>query len=439
MTYPDPIFSRRWVSLSALVLLMAAGVVSRIFSFDMLILLSLIITIHNIYYMFIFSNKAYLADFGLWQSSILLTGFILIPRLFIFIEDFDRIIFDKQPSYFYDIEKYTGSISEFSIFVAAITLSAFFAIRVKPLDVSRSGWLENDIKIRLLALVATLFGAALYATLRSLVPADVSFPLMALGIAILVVTRSRLVILAVACCFASALVNHEIKLSLAVLALALVGWLRQPSGRWKLTWAIAVMGALVVAVPLLFASHYVTQTGKAFDNANFALRAKLFLRQADTGHCINVVFDRHWQVPSRLEGIAQMFEGLVPRLVWHDKPQLSDGRYYAEEYCNRRGGEGTPNSATLTVIGEPVLLAGKMGLIVAVLTLLGIAMVNDWAVRRWRWGLAVSLALWPLAIDVDQNFVMYIARLGKGALVVVGLTVLFQWFVRVNRPMPSRP
>ena len=400
---------------------------------------AIFVVLLNFYYLFVFSGKAYLVAFSLWQSTLLLIGFVLIPKVFLLLESINSVIFIRQPTYVDEIGKYPGSLAEFSILISAIILSVSFVATARPLDAAKVGWLEKDFRFRMLALGIALGGSVLYGALRSVVPADASFPIMVLSVAMLAAARSRLVILVVVMCFAASLLNHEIKLSLTVMAVAMLGWLREPGGRLKLTWVLAAMVPLMVAVPLLFATQYVEQTGRVLDNANFALRAKLFLRQADTGHCVDVVFDRHWQAPSRLDGLAQMFVGLVPRLVWRDKPQLSDGQYYAEEYCNRRGGEGTPNSATLTVIGEPLLLAGKAGLGVAVLTLAGIGWLGDWALRRWRWGLVVALALWPLAIDVDQNFMMYIARLGKGTLIVVGLALLSQWLVRVRRPMPTGP
>jgi len=151
-----------------------------------------------------------------------------------------------------------------------------------------------------------------------------------------------------------------------------------------------------------------------------ALQQKIVLRQGDTVFCLNFV----QRQPADGESPFYMFGALVPRVLWPDKPSLSNGGDYARRYCGM--GNTVHHSASVTLLGEPLARAGGWGMVVAgaIMTILFASVT--WAVRRGGRAQIVVFALAPYVIDFDQLFGMYLALLIRGVMVASVVLILIE-------------
>lgn len=141
------------------------------------------------------------------------------------------------------------------------------------------------------------------------------------------------------------------------------------------------------------------------------LTEKVVDRQLETGWCFNNLMTETWRLgePAR----AFYFVGaVVPRMLWPDKPSLSVGRDLGVQYCAKD--PAWNHSASVTLLGEPVLQAGGMGLAAALVFLVaglaGLTVMGAWAGPA---GLAIWIGLSPWLVDFDQTFAMYVANAVK--------------------------
>jgi len=162
---------------------------------------------------------------------------------------------------------------------------------------------------------------------------------------------------------------------------------------------------------------------------NRVLHAKLVARQAASRYCLQGVVDEHWDQPFSPTKQKFWLQGLMPRALWPDKPNLSLGLAYAEKYCDKKLARQDPtwvlHSASITLLGQPVIYGGWAGLLLhggILITCLGGVM---WMGRNPHSVSAIAaVAMLPWLIDFDQDFTLFVANAVKFFLVMLPLIIL---------------
>jgi hypothetical protein len=201
----------------------------------------------------------------------------------------------------------------------------------------------------------------------------------------------------------------------------------------------SIAGLLVVAAILVTLARSGQSLTPSFlfsdRSTNFvggALTYKLFARQAATGGCLQRVIDRH--LPAAEPGSPFYFLiAPVPRVLWPDKPNLSLGADYGVRYCDIPPTQpGAPiHSASITLLGEPIIQAGVPGLIVAQgLTIGVLAGITLICFRGGLLGLITLAALFPWLADFDQSFALYVANAIKMGLYILPALLVLAWLLR---------
>ncbi|ARJ66501.1 hypothetical protein WV31_12890 [Magnetospirillum sp. ME-1] len=206
--------------------------------------------------------------------------------------------------------------------------------------------------------------------------------------------------------------------------------------------SLRIMGLAVIALPLLLAGvtmaryelNYVgmdmSTSQRTATLVRYVLVAKLLKRQSESAACLADVLAEHGA-----DGVGEPWywaAALVPRVLWPEKPSLSLGSDYAVAYCGYapedvdRGGAGV-HSASITLLGQPVIHGGLAGLRLAeaglILTLAGAAVLA----RRHPAGLAAMAAMMPWLMDFDQDFALYLALAVKTLLLQSPILLFAGW------------
>ena len=146
-------------------------------------------------------------------------------------------------------------------------------------------------------------------------------------------------------------------------------------------------------------------------------QSKAVYRQTETGFCLDNVLKEHTAEPFAASEQLFWIRGLVPRILWQDKPSLSMGKEYAVKYCLRVERTLGDHSSSITLLGQPLIHGGVIGLIVhSGLLLLGLAAMERYNANPAALPAAMVAALLPWLMDFDQDFAMYIANAVKFAL-----------------------
>ena len=154
--------------------------------------------------------------------------------------------------------------------------------------------------------------------------------------------------------------------------------------------------------------------------AGIVLAAKLVSRQAETVDCLTGVVRKHFAVHAESSNPFYFASGLVPRVLWPDKPNLSQSGKTVIPYCHADFAPNlhTDHSASGTLLWEPLAFAGIRGQIAAqALTFLMLIGLSRVWINGGAYAAAGVLALTPWTIDFDQHFALYIANLAKAGLV----------------------
>ena len=191
---------------------------------------------------------------------------------------------------------------------------------------------------------------------------------------------------------------------------------------------VSVLGAItllqvVQMVRVPYASMLKLEAQPPASSFLAVLSSKLVLRQKETTYCFQNVIDQHWDQP--LSAGRQLFwmKGLVPRALWSDKPSLSHGREYAPQYCGMPGGGS--HSSSITLLGQPVIYGGGLGLMLHGGVLLAALSLLTWLGRDPRRLSTITVvAMLPWLIDFDQDFTLYAANAVKFCLVMLPLVFL---------------
>ncbi|MBT5013270.1 MAG: hypothetical protein HON02_02370, partial [Rhodospirillaceae bacterium] len=190
--------------------------------------------------------------------------------------------------------------------------------------------------------------------------------------------------------------------------------------------AVILLAISLIQISQIIRTPHVSMLANLTDD-NPILRVlvrKAVWRQTETGYCLLNVIDAHGDTP--LQASRQLFwlEGLVPRALWPDKPNMSKGDDYATDYCKFiKGRAPSPtgrHSASITLLGQPIIHGGMTGLILhGGLLLFGLGGLA-WATRSpGSLSSLTVVALLPWWIDFDQDFVLYVANLVKFFLIML--------------------
>lgn len=147
---------------------------------------------------------------------------------------------------------------------------------------------------------------------------------------------------------------------------------------------------------------------------------KTMWRQTDTVNCLKNAISTHRGQPFILSKQFFWLKGLVPRVIWPEKPSLSLGQDYSTRYCGFPS-KGT-HSSSITLLGQPVIHGDWVGLFIHVGILVAGLGGLAWLGQDPRSLSSASIAaLLPWLVDFDQDFAMYVANAGKFFLVVLPL------------------
>ncbi len=150
------------------------------------------------------------------------------------------------------------------------------------------------------------------------------------------------------------------------------------------------------------------------------LMNKLIVRQTETRYCFHNIIRKHRDQP--FVAAQQLFwlKGLVPRALWPEKPNLSLGQDYAYQYCGIKA--KSTHTASITLLGQPVIQGGWVGLLLHGGVLIGCLGGMVWLARNpYRLATVTVVALLPWLIDFDQDFALYAANAVKFFLVMLPL------------------
>ena len=164
--------------------------------------------------------------------------------------------------------------------------------------------------------------------------------------------------------------------------------------------------------------------------------SKLIYRQTTSGQCLDRIFSKHQNAENR--DPFYFLTSIIPRSVWPEKPILSHGARYAERYCGQSNAIASGHSESITLIGEPLLNGGILGLIVAQIfaaILLGTATIFGTSNIPFRLIFMVSITPWLATFE--QHFAQYFGNFLKMALIILPIVILMSWLTRARPPIKN--
>jgi hypothetical protein len=177
-------------------------------------------------------------------------------------------------------------------------------------------------------------------------------------------------------------------------------------------------------------------TAKSVEAVPGILAAKIVARQVESVNCLSGVIRKHSGEVWGTSDPLYFVEGLVPRFLWPEKPDISKSGRDMVKYCDPvfANSLGATHSASATILWEPLAFAGSMGQIVSqtmvFLMLAGLSRV--WINSGPYAGVGV-LTLSPWTLDFDQHFALYVANLTKAGLITVAFLLLLACGRRIFR------
>lgn len=155
---------------------------------------------------------------------------------------------------------------------------------------------------------------------------------------------------------------------------------------------------------------------------------KIFERQAATAGCLQEVIEKR-APDGQGDSIFYFVSSVVPRVLWPEKPSLSRGKEYALDYCGFKTADYSgkfPHSASITLLGEPIVEKGWSGLIVAQTCIVALLILSTLAgAKNGMLGAAAMVAMLPWLADFDQHFALYWALSTKMALFMVPIILVY--------------
>ena len=351
-----------------------------------------------------------------------------------------------------DAERY---IAAFALITLATHMLVLLVTNIKLQSVEIKYIQKNEVVFRLFIFfisILTLFNvyffytasdltATLNISLRHLLP-----PLQAFMIFFLIrrtfISGKKLTLLTVfSFCifFVGMFAVHEGKIPIFIGIVALFYWLRLTKitlGKTSLCLLItliiglaglqltSVMRSPEGSIKTFFTGSPTTEL--AHGNIPRVLRApllKILYRQSATVYCFKKVLDYGSDAPFTLSDQFFWIKGLVPRILWSEKPKLSGGQLYTQKYCGQP--TYSHHNSSITLLGQPFIIGGNIGLFLNIgLLIFGLAGIT--LLTRQPLGLSTLsvVALSPWLIDMDQNFVLYVANLVKFFLIILPLIII---------------
>ena len=191
------------------------------------------------------------------------------------------------------------------------------------------------------------------------------------------------------------------------------------------------LAILVTAIPR--GEVEINHTGSALiEYAGAKLVSKLVHRQTTSGYCLGRIYKKH----RFSEGTNPFFfaSAIVPRGLWPNKPILSRGSEYAEKYCGQAGSIEREHSESITLLGEPLLNGGILGIVVAQLC---IAVFFFIATKFLASGqpaqIIFTIALLPWLATFEQHFAEYFGNLVKVMIIMLPLFTALIFLLRRHR------
>ena len=171
---------------------------------------------------------------------------------------------------------------------------------------------------------------------------------------------------------------------------------------------------------------------------------KVLQRQAVTGGCLQEVIEKR-APDGRGSGVLYFVPAVVPRFLWPAKPDLSRGKEFAINYCEIKPEnylEKFPHSASISLLGEPIVENGWSGLAVAEgLLVVALSLVTLIAAGTGTLGAISLVAMLPWLADFDQHFALYFALSTKMFIWMVPLIVAYallgRWAARQRETEPQ--
>lgn len=221
----------------------------------------------------------------------------------------------------------------------------------------------------------------------------------------------------------------------------------RPSGRRLAAVVLCGLAFLVVALVTMGLLRQLATEGDIpsyREGVQVVAVAKVLLRQTVTVGCFQEAI-RQSAPDGKGGGPLYFVSSVVPRALWPDKPSLSRGDEYAVAYCGmppESVSADTPQSESITLLGEPVVQAGWAGLAAAQLFLLAVlAAITRVGLRSGAVGAIALTALLPWLVDFDQSFALYVANAVKMFLWMIppllGLLMMARIAGRGRMPAPA--
>ncbi len=200
---------------------------------------------------------------------------------------------------------------------------------------------------------------------------------------------------------------------------------------------LALICAFGVAVPVLILAtmiprgefNEIKSGAAAIEYSSIKLISKIVIRQTTSGHCLNGIYETAQSAESKN---PFFFAGaIIPRIFWPQKPRLSRGAEYAEKYCGQTGAIKLSHSESITLLGEPLLNGGVLGVVVAQLLVGSILYIFTVLIRSGNLKyLIFTIALLPWLSTFEQHFAEYFANLVKVTIIMLPFYFLLTYMRR---------
>ena len=193
---------------------------------------------------------------------------------------------------------------------------------------------------------------------------------------------------------------------------------------------------LVTIIPRGEAENAPTRSA-VIEYAAAKLTSKLVHRQTTSGHCLDGIYKTHRSA----EGTNPFFftSSIIPRILWPEKPILSRGSEYAEKYCGQSGAIGRKHSESITLLGEPLLNGGVLGIVVAQLCISVFFFVatNSLGSRQPAQVIFV-VALLPWLATFEQHFAEYFGNIVKVMIIMLPLFAALMYSLWRGQKTPAQ-
>lgn len=342
--------------------------------------------------------------------------------------------------------EYFGSDAEFIVLFFATTLLAthcfFFAARP-----ARQNGQNDSVPFKSLKVIAAvLFILSLITILLSYSALRSTFILGVLNIVVapalivllLFVTlsyrkflkfRFPILITIWVCGLVAVLIAHSPKVALLTLGAGILLHIacHPPKLRTLVIFGLISIGGFVAMSPLIELAQKnnlsLESAGpSSIDKFLHLIVLKAHLRQTETGYCLLNAYRQHAEHPFSASRYVDLHSILIPRVLWPDKPNFSSGNFYASQYCRIK--PSIHQSASITILGQPLIRGGRLGLLTSAIVILSIFIGLTFLQNRsTSFGTIAVLALMPWWIDFEQDYAIYIGNIIKYGS-VIGLVTM---------------